>query len=80
MRSTSHSGADAPDVRPTVSAPSSHAGSTCVSSSTRYAGVPRSSLTSARRFEFEEFCEPITSRTSTRGASALTASWRFVVA
>ena len=33
--------------------------------------MPRSSLTSARRFEFEEFCEPITSRTSTAGRQRL---------
>ena len=42
MRCTNHSGAEAPEVSPTIRAPSSHAASTSPSSSTRWAGVPSS--------------------------------------
>jgi len=74
IRVTRCSGALAPEVTPTVSASATHAGSTSVSSSTRYAAAPSSRATSASRFEFEEFFEPITSTTSARGAIAFTAS------
>src|SRR4051812_22057538 len=80
IRSTNHSGAEAPLVTPTTPAPASHSALTSVSSSTRYAGVPASLATSARRLEFEEFTEPMTSTTSACCASALTASCRFCVA
>ncbi len=42
--------------------------------------APRSRATSTRRFEFEEFVEPITRTRSHCAAIWLTAAWRFVVA
>ena len=42
--------------------------------------VPRSRATSARRLEFDELSEPMTSTTSERRATSLIASWRFWVA
>jgi hypothetical protein len=79
-RSTSHSGAEAPDVTPTVSRPSSHAASISVSSSIRWAGVPIAAATSTSRLEFDELSEPITRTTSDSLARSFTASWRFWVA
>ena len=52
---TSRSGAEAPDVRPTVSTPSSQASSISATSSTRCASTPAAWATSTSRFEFEEF-------------------------
>jgi hypothetical protein len=73
-------GADAPDVIPTVSTPSSQASSISVSSSIRCDWTPFARATSTSRFEFELFLEPITSRRLTSGSISLTAHWRFEVA
>ena len=59
-RSTSSSGALAPEVMPTVSTPSSQASSTWVWLSIRCEAAPCSRATSTRRLEFEELVEPIT--------------------
>src|SRR2546426_3836272 len=50
----------APDVIPTVRLPSSHSSSTSSSLSIRCASAPWARATSTRRFEFDEFFEPIT--------------------
>ena len=70
-RVTSFSGADAPDVTPTVVTPSSHASSISVSSSIRCDATPPARATSTRRFEFDELREPITSSRSTSASSLL---------
>ena len=79
-RATSFSGAEAPDVMPTVSTPSSQSSSISVSSSIRCAAVPAATAVSTRRFEFEEFLEPITSRRSISESISFTAHWRLEVA
>ena len=79
-RSTSDSGAEAPEVMPTVGDALEPGGSMSVSSSIRWAGTPISRVTSTSRLEFDEFREPITSTRSTSRASCLTAFWRFWVA
>ena len=79
-RLTSFSGADAPDVTPTVRTPSSQAASISVSSSIRYEATPPARATSTRRFEFDELREPITSRRSTSVSISFTAHCRLEVA
>ncbi len=79
-RCTSFSGADAPDVIPTVSTPSNQRSSISLSSSMRKDGTPRARETSTSRFELEELREPITRRTSTSESIAFTARCRLVVA
>jgi hypothetical protein len=79
-RVTSRSGADAPDVIPTVSIPSSHASSISASSSIRCDGTPDARATSTSRFEFDEFREPITSSRSISPSMSFTAHWRLEVA
>jgi len=79
-RSTSFSGADAPEVTPTTSTPSVHDSSISVSSSMRCAATPAARAVSTRRFEFDELREPITSSKSISPRISLTAHWRFEVA
>ena len=79
-RSTSSSGALAPDEMPTTRLPASHSSRTWAALSIRCASQPRSRATSTRRCEFDEFCEPMTSTRSHSVAICLTAAWRFVVA
>ena len=79
-RLTSFSGAEAPEVIPTVSTPSSQASSISVSSSIRWASVPEARAVSTRRFEFDEFREPMTSRRSISASRSFTAHWRLEVA
>ena len=80
VRVTSFSGADAPDVMPTVSTPSSQLSSISVSSSIRCACTPHARATSTRRFELDEFREPITSSSSISSSISFTAHWRLEVA
>jgi hypothetical protein len=79
-RVTSFSGAEAPDVMPTVRIPSSQASSISVSSSTRCACAPAARAVSTSRFEFDEFFEPITSRRSISESMSFTAHCRLEVA
>jgi hypothetical protein len=51
-----------------------------VSSSIRCAATPFARATSTRRFEFDEFREPITSSSSISPSISLTAHCRFEVA
>ena len=52
-RVTSFSGADAPEVRPTVRTPSGQRSSISASSSIRYESTPEARATSTSRFEFD---------------------------
>ena len=77
---TRRSGADAPDVIPTVRTPSSQRSSISVSSSIRCPDTPAARATSTSRFEFDEFFEPITSSRSISASISFTAHWRLEVA
>ena len=79
-RVTRRSGADAPEVIPTVSAPSSQRSSISLSSSIRWAGTPAARATSTSLFEFDELREPITRRRSISPSMSFTAHWRLDVA
>ena len=75
------SGTEAPDVTPTVVAPSNHARSSSAAVSIRYdERAPASSATSTSRTEFDEFADPTVMTTSHAGAIFFTATWRFWVA
>ena len=76
---TSRSGAEAPDVMPTVSTPSIQAGSMSPTSSIRYATTPAVCATSTSRFELDGFAEADDSSSSTSCSSSLTAHCRFDV-
>src|SRR5437868_9385288 len=71
--STSTSGAEAPEVTPTVSMPSSQRSSSSRLLSIKCAGNPADRATSTRRCEFELLAEPSTSSSCTCGRSSLTA-------
>ena len=73
-------GAEAPDVRPTTSTPSSHASSMSVSSSINWPPTPPARATSTSRFEFDEFRDPTTSRRSISAIISFTAHCRLDVA
>jgi hypothetical protein len=77
---TSFSGAEAPEVTPTVVTPASQTGSISVSSSIRYDAIPPARATSTSRFELEELREPITSSSSISSSISFTAHWRLDVA
>ena len=79
-RSTSFSGAEAPEVMPTTSTPSSQLSSISVSSSIRCAATPPARATSTSRFEFDELREPITSSRSISASISFTAHCRLEVA
>ena len=79
--STRTSGADAPAVIPTFSAPSRADQSMSPGPWIRKErSQPAARATSTRRCELDELGAPITSSASQRGAIAFTADWRLVVA
>ena len=84
MRSTTSctrlSGADAPAVTPTTSAPSSHSSRTASAESTRWAGAPSTRAVRTSALVLDELSEPTTRIRSHRPLISRTAAWRLVVA
>ena len=78
--STSFSGADAPDVMPTISTPSSQRLVDLRRVVDQVRGTPPARATSTRRFEFDELREPTTSSRSISPSISFTAHCRFEVA